>query len=145
MTDLLHKTVVLACPPARAFMLFTEQISEWWPPERRHTGDPHSQLQMVESGRFWERSAEGREVELGRVRRWDPPERLVLDWYPGTDAEHPTEVEIHFVAEGEATRVTVLHRPTPVSAALWSSRAPRYDASWALVLAALEHASAGLP
>jgi uncharacterized protein YndB with AHSA1/START domain len=68
---------------------------------------------------------------------WDPPQRLLLDWYPGTDIDHPTEVEIRFVPEYGGTRVTVEHRPLPVSAPLWKDRAPRYDKSWDLVLAAL--------
>ena len=91
---------------------------------------------MTQAGRFSERSGE-HEVQLGRVRVWEPPHRLLLDWYPGTDAEHPTEVEIQFVAEGSGTRVKIEHRPLPVSAPLWKDRAPRYDKSWDQVLAAL--------
>jgi uncharacterized protein YndB with AHSA1/START domain len=131
------KTVLLDCPPVRAFVLFTEHASEWWPTSRRHTGDASSEIRLLESGRFWERAADGREVELGRVREWKAPHRLVLDFYPGTDAEHPTEVVVTFALEGEATRVTVEHRPTPASDDLWTQRATRFEQSWNVVLAAL--------
>lgn len=135
---MITKTLVLPCPPARAFALFTEHASEWWPPERRHTGDPASTITMLESGRFFERGGDGREVELGRVLAWKPGEQLVLDWFPGTDAEHPTRVLVSFAPEGEHTRITIEHGPTPESDELYPARAPRYAASWDLVLAALD-------
>jgi uncharacterized protein YndB with AHSA1/START domain len=134
---MITKTAVLPCSIERAFELFTEHASEWWPPERRHTRDPASEIRMLASGRFWERDTHGREVELGRVRTWQPPSRLVLDWYPGTDVDHPTQVVVSFAAEGASTRITIEHRPLPASDDLWGDRVSRYVASWDLVLAAL--------
>ena len=78
------------------------------------------------------------------MRAWEPPSRLLLDFYPGTDAEHPTEVEVAFRAEGDGTRVTVTHRATTASEALFPSRAPRYAASWDVVLPALARAAGTL-
>lgn len=103
-------------------------------------------MQLLASGRFFERARDGREVELGRVRAWEPPSRLLLDFYPGTDADHPTEVEVRFALEGEApaTRVTILHRPTPASEALFQASAPRYVASWDRVLSALGAAASAI-
>ena len=66
-----------------------------------------------------------------------PPERIALDFYPGTDADHPTDVTITFVPEGDGTRVHVVHRPTPASAELWLQRAPAFVRSWDVVLPAL--------
>ncbi|MGE0397373.1 MAG: SRPBCC domain-containing protein [Kofleriaceae bacterium] len=132
------KTVTLPCSPARAFALFTQHASEWWPPERRHTGEATSTIAMLESGRFFERASDGREVELGRVLVWRPDEELVLDWFPGTDADHPTRVVVTFTATDEQTRITIEHGPTPASEELYPARAPRYAASWDLVLAALD-------
>lgn len=139
---MIEKSVLLSCGLDRAFALFTDRISDWWPPERRHTRDPASELFLTAAGRFWERARDGHEVELGHVRVWDAPHRLVLDFYIGTDAEHPTEVEVRFVPEGERTRVSITHRPTVRSKDLWEIRAPRYHASWDLVLAALAAAAA---
>jgi uncharacterized protein YndB with AHSA1/START domain len=133
------KSTLLPCGQAAAFALFTEEIAVWWPPERRHTSDPRSTI-VLDPHRFFERASDGREVELGRVLEWAVPERLVLDWYPGTGPDHPTRVTIRFVPEGEATRVLVEHGPTPASDPLFESRAPRYDASWDLVLGALRAA-----
>ena len=38
------KRVDLRCSPERAFVLFTEHASAWWPTERRHTSDAASEI-----------------------------------------------------------------------------------------------------
>ena len=135
------KSVVLPLDQAASFRLFTESIGAWWPPERRHTGDPASAIFLLADGRFYERARDGREVELGRVRAWQPPARILLDFFAATGPERPTEVEIVFALREDGTHVTVTHRPTPASAGLWTERAPRYDLSWDIVLAALSRAA----
>jgi hypothetical protein len=138
----IEKSVVLACACERAFALFTERASDWWPELLRHTGDARSQITLQASGRFWERASDGREVELGRVTAWEPPSSLALDFYPGTGAEYPTEVVVRFSSEGEGTRVVVQHGPKAGSADLWASGSPRFERSWELVLESLERAVA---
>ena len=135
--EIIRKSVVLHCPPDQAFELFTAKISEWWPPSHRLSKDPRSELFLEQGGRFWERARDGREMEMGRVRAWEPPHRLELDFYLGTSAAQPTAVEISFVAENGETRVTIHHRSKPESAPLWNQRAPVYERSWDAVLAAL--------
>ena len=108
---MIERSAFLACSPAHAFALFTERASEWWPEMLRHTADPGSEIRMLADGRFWERATDGHEVELGRVTMWDPPRRLALDFYPGTDAHHPTEVVVRFAREDGGTRVVVTHGP----------------------------------
>jgi uncharacterized protein YndB with AHSA1/START domain len=132
----IEKRLYLPCPPPRAFALLTEQAGAWWPPDRRHTKDPASEIRMEASGRFFERATDGTEVELGVVRIYDPPNRLVLDWYPGTGPDMPTQVEIVLTAEGEGTRVALTHGPGPLSAEMYPKRAAAYDRSWELVFAA---------
>jgi hypothetical protein len=131
------RTARLRCTPPRAFTLFTERASDWWPPDLRHTDDAGSEIRMLPEGRFYERAGDGTEVELGRVTTWEPPARVELDFYPGTDTDHPTRVTVRFEADGEGTRVLVEHRPGPASTHLWEGRAPSFERSWTLVLAAL--------
>jgi hypothetical protein len=135
------RSVVLPLDPAAAFALFTGRIGEWWPPDRRHAGDPHSDIFMLEDGRFYERARDGREVDLGRVRAWEPPRRILLDVFIATGPDAPTEVEIAFALRDTGTEVTVTHRPKPESEALWFARAPRYALSWEAVLHALREAA----
>jgi hypothetical protein len=138
---MIEKSAFLTCSPTRAFELFTERASDWWPEAVRHTPDPRSEIRMLASGRFWERARDGHEVELGRVLVWEPAERLVLDFYPGTDALHPTEVVVKFAQEAEGTRVVVEHRAKAESAALWAAGAPRFERNWSIVLPALQAAA----
>ncbi len=137
---MIEKSAFLRCAPERAFVLFTEQASAWWPPSLRHTPDPRSEIRMLASGRFWEQGAGGDVVELGRVVVWEPPRRLILDFYPGTDAQHPTEVVVTFAAEADGTIVVVEHRPTSESADVWAAGAPGFERAWELVLAAFARA-----
>ena len=130
------KSVVLACDPGRAFALFTEQAGLWWPAARRHSKDANSTIRIEASGRFFERSNEGTEVELGVVRQFDAASRLLLDWYPGTGPENPTQVEITFEAVAGGTKVTVRHSRGSAGSAAFEGRAPAYDQSWDVVLAA---------
>ena len=136
------KSVTLPLTPIAAFELFTRRIGEWWPADRRHSQDPDSEIFLLESGRFYERTRDGREVELGMVRRWDPPNLILLDFFIATGPEKPTEVEIAFAPRGKGAEVTVVHRPKPSSEALWKEWAPRYARSWDAVLAALLQAAA---
>ena len=79
-------------------------------------------------------------IPVGAVENEIPVASVRLRQSPGTDADHPTRVEVSFTADGKGTRVEVRHGPTPKSADLYESRAPRYAASWDLVLAALARA-----
>jgi uncharacterized protein YndB with AHSA1/START domain len=134
---MLEKSILMHCPPDRAFHIFTAQVSEWWPKTHRPTKDPESELFLEADGRFWERARDGREADLGRVLTWEPPHRLTLDFYLGTGPAQPTAVDITFTPETGGTRVTVLHRPKPESEALWSLRAQVFEKSWVAVLEAL--------
>lgn len=138
---MIRKTLLLACDPDRAFELLTRQAGAWWPPDRRHTQDPRSQIFIEPGGRFFERATDGREVELGVVRVFSPPERLVLDWYPGSGAEQPTHVEIALRAEGDGTRVELLHQAGPFSAEAYGRNQGRYEQSWGLVFEAWAQAA----
>ena len=128
------RSVVLACDPERAFARFTEHAGRWWPTERRHTGDAASAIVIEPGGRFYERGADGREVELGAVLVFAPPVRLVLDWYPGTGPGAPTLVEVRFDSVLGGTRVTVTHGRGRAAADVFERSAPRFDESWQMVL-----------
>jgi uncharacterized protein YndB with AHSA1/START domain len=131
------KSVVLSCDPRRAFNLFTEHAGLWWPAGRRHTKDADSTIHIEPAGRFFERSNDGTEVELGVVHHFETASRLLLDWYPGTGQENPTKVEVTFEAVDGGTRVTVHHSPGAAGPVAFESNAPAYDRSWEAVLAAL--------
>ncbi|MDF2719971.1 MAG: hypothetical protein K0R28_6896 [Paenibacillus sp.] len=112
-----RKSLLLNTSQAHAFVVFTEQHSNWWPLKNYHIGaDP--QTAIIEpnvGGRWFERSTDGVECDWGRVLVWDPPYRLVLTWDIGSDWKYDpnlgTEVEIRFISESpDTTRVELEHR-----------------------------------
>jgi uncharacterized protein YndB with AHSA1/START domain len=63
-----------------------------------------------EEGRLVQTLKSGKVFEIGRIRRWEPPHRLVFGWRQATfAADQATEVEVSFEAVGDETRVTVEH------------------------------------
>ena len=133
---MIAKTLNLPLTCEAAFDLFTGRIDEWWPPERRHAPSRASRIFVEAGGRFFERDVDGREIDLGRVRAWERPRLLKLDFFVATGAERPTDVEVRFAPVEGGSQVTIEHRPTPASEAVWRELAPRYLDSWEIVLAA---------
>ncbi|GAA4402739.1 SRPBCC domain-containing protein [Tsukamurella soli] len=104
--------------PTRAFAAFTEGIAQWWQPNGLfqfaigRTGT--LVFEPGPTGRLVETYPGGDLVEIGRVRVWDPPRRLVLGWrQAGFAPDEQTELRVTFddVSTGAApcTRVTVEH------------------------------------
>ena len=120
-TDLaVRRSIVVEAPQERAFSVFTEGMSTWWPLETHHIGEQKAEAAVVEpraGGRWYERAADGTECEWGRVIAWEPPERVVFGWHLGPEWKYDpdealaTEVEVRFVVEGPTTtRVELEHR-----------------------------------
>jgi uncharacterized protein YndB with AHSA1/START domain len=112
-----RRSVTVKAPPARAFEVFANRIGQWWP-KSHHIGAVEPDTVIIEprqGGRWFERSPDGSECELGKVLTWEPPARLVLGWQLTPqwtyDADLLTEVEITFTAEADgSTRVDLEHR-----------------------------------
>jgi len=113
----IRKTIVVAASAERAFQVFTEEMSTWWPLSTSHIGKVDAKSAVIEpfvGGRWFERGVDGSECDWGRVRTWDPPRRLVLSWEISSDFQYDpsiqTEVEVRFTPEGTSTRVDLEHR-----------------------------------
>jgi hypothetical protein len=116
-SDRARATTLVAVAPEHAFELFTEQVDAWWkrgPRYRFRAGrDGTMRFEPGVGGRLvevYDESA-GDVYEVGRVRIWKPPERLVFDWRGNTFAPgERTEVEVWFEPVPGGTRVTIEHR-----------------------------------
>jgi uncharacterized protein YndB with AHSA1/START domain len=113
----IRKTIVVAASTERAFQVFTEEMSTWWPLSTSHIGKVDAKSAVIEpfvGGRWFERGIDGSECDWGRVLTWDPPRRLVLSWEISGDFQYDpsiqTEVEVRFTPEGTSTRVDLEHR-----------------------------------
>ena len=106
----------IKAPPERVFAAFTTEIAAWWRPNSLFAFTPRSPGVMAfedgEGGRrLVERLASGKVFEVGRVRVWEPGQRLVVGWRQATFApDMDTEVEVRFEPVEDGTRVTVEHR-----------------------------------
>ena len=101
--------------PQRAFDAFTREIGQWWRHNPLFTFTPRDPGLMAfepgEGGRLIETLPNGKVFEIGRIRVWEPPSRLVFGWRQATFAPgQDTEVEVRFEAVGDETRVSVEHR-----------------------------------
>lgn len=131
----IQKSIFVKRPLEAAFRHFTADIGRWWPlKEGMSFGGERAHELFMEGrvgGRFFERYVDGEEFEIGRVTAFEPPTRVVFTWkQPSWSAA--TEVEIHFAAESDGTRVTLQHRG-------WEAlgpAAPRggYDQGWDFAL-----------
>jgi uncharacterized protein YndB with AHSA1/START domain len=114
-TDVRVETIV-DVPRARAFEVFTD-MAAWWPPSH-HTGEEPWVAIVLEPqppNRWFEVDAKGAEAPWGRVLRYEPPARLLLDWQLDTefayDATLHTDVDVRFEPlDAERTRVELVHR-----------------------------------
>jgi uncharacterized protein YndB with AHSA1/START domain len=100
--------------PQRVFEVFTREIGQWWQPNGlfQFTRGRQGALAFEPraGGRFTETYSDGEVFEIGTVRVWEPPARLVFTWrQAGFAPDQQTEVHVRFEAVADQTRVTVEH------------------------------------
>jgi uncharacterized protein YndB with AHSA1/START domain len=114
MTSKVYVALRVKATPERAFAAFVEEIGEWWRPNILFQTTPRPGVLSFEpgpGGRLIETRAGGKVFEIGVIRVWEPPTRLVFSWRQASfPLELHTEVEVLFEAAGDETRVSVEHR-----------------------------------
>jgi hypothetical protein len=113
-----RKVVSVQAPREVAWRVFTEQMATWWPLAMYKIGKAAAVDAVIEprvGGRWYERGEDGTTCDWGRVLAWEPHAWLVLTWDITADWQYDpalqTEIEVRFIAEGEAsTRVELEHR-----------------------------------
>jgi uncharacterized protein YndB with AHSA1/START domain len=100
--------------PDRAFAAFVTDIGAWWQANPLFAFTPRDPgvlaFEPGQDGRLITTLASGTVFEIGKIRAWEPPGRLVFGWRQASfTPEQDTEVEVRFEAVGEETRVTVEH------------------------------------
>src|ERR687895_285230 len=111
----------VGCPPKRAFALWAEQTSRWWPHGHSVSGERGLTVTFEPGGRIFERTPSGEEHDWGEVLVWEPPHRLVYLWHLRFDRSDATEVEVTFAEAPEGTAVSIVHRAGSGSATRGSS------------------------
>ena len=135
------KTVEVGVAPDRAFQIFTERISEWWPKARHSIGENEVADIAVEpriGGRIYERWHDGTEYDWGIFTAWDPPHRLAMDWRPVPTSGPTTEVDVTFSPSPAGTLVELTHRGWERLGDSAAEARRSYDDGWVGVLALYE-------
>lgn len=118
-----RKSVRVHAPINHAFRVFVEQMETWWPATHHIGKSPFVAIfvEPREGGRWFERNAEGAQVDWGTVLVWDPPHRVTFSWHVGPGHDSPdwvcdmdrskaSKVEIRFTEEaGGVTLVELTH------------------------------------
>jgi len=112
-----RKQLLVKAGQARAFAVFTAEMSRWWPATHSILKSPLKQS-IVEphvGGRWYCVGEDGSSCQNGYVIAWQPPSSLVLAWQINADWQYDpsllTEVEVKFVAESaDTTRIELEHR-----------------------------------
>lgn len=114
MTSKVYVALRVGATPERAFAAFVEEIGAWWRPSPLFQTTPRPgrlSFEPGEGGRLIETREGGKVFEIGKVRVWEPPGRLV---FSRRQANFPpdlhTEVEVNFELVGEETRVSIEDR-----------------------------------
>jgi uncharacterized protein YndB with AHSA1/START domain len=114
MTSKVYVALRVKATPARAFQAFVEEIGAWWRPSVLFQTTPRPgvlSFEPGEGGRLIETRDGGKVFEIGRIRTWEPPSRLVFSWRQASfPPDLHTEIEVGFEAVGEETRVSIEHR-----------------------------------
>jgi uncharacterized protein YndB with AHSA1/START domain len=114
-----RSSIVVGVPIDRAFVVFTEDIGSWWPPEH-HILDGELAGMVFEprpGGHVYDRGVDGSECRWARVLAFEPPQRIViswdidLQWKREEDPSRTSELEVRFTSEApDRTRVELEHR-----------------------------------
>jgi uncharacterized protein YndB with AHSA1/START domain len=122
----------VACPPARAFEMWAERTSLWWPHGHSVSGEPGLTVTFEprRGGRIYERTPGGAEHDWGEVLAWEPPRRLAYLWHLRFDRADATEVEVTFAAAGDGTAVRIVHRGWERLGAAGPERRERNRKGW---------------
>lgn len=132
-----RKSVLVPLPPARAFRLFTEGMSRWWPflgHSISHDRAVSCGIEPRVGGDVYELRDDGERFRWGVIQVWEPPVRFVMSWHPGRDASTAQEVEITFAADDAGTLVAVEHRHWERLLERAEAARKSYDEGWNTVL-----------
>ncbi|MDX1436948.1 MAG: SRPBCC domain-containing protein [Anaerolineales bacterium] len=131
------KSLEVNLPVEDAFRLFTAGIGTWWPIRSHSVGEDRASTCRMEGrvgGRFYEIQEDGTEVLWGTVLSWEPPRRLVFSWHPGYEVEQAQEVEVTFEADGDGSRLHLVHRGWEERVKVHPEVRDGYEAGWDIVL-----------
>ncbi len=136
MTDPVVKTIDVPCDPAKAFAIFTDRMTHWWPLDRNSVsamGGAVAKSVSLEGrvgGAITETGPNGETHNWGSVKRWEPGKALSLAWHIGKPESEATIVDVAFEPIEGGARVTLTHHGWDVLGAEAEKMREGYDRGW---------------
>lgn len=140
MTLPIVKTLDLPCAAARAFDIFVNATTSWWPGGHSVSAGAGAVPQAITieprvGGAVYETMHDGARADWGEVLDYEEGVRLAMTWHPGNNADNPTRVEVAFEdLPGGRSRVTLTHTGWEAWGDTADDRRQGYDAGWDIVL-----------
>jgi len=106
----IERSISVSWKPEDAFRRFTTDFGTWWPSATHSIGGKRVKRVVVETqvgGRIYEELTDGRRFQWGKILAWDPPRHVRFSWHPSREESTAQDVDLHFVAEGSGTRLTL--------------------------------------
>ena len=136
MTDPIRRTIVVRCTPQRAFEVFTQEMSSWWPFDTHSIGEQRTRgavFEGREGGTVYELIDGDETATWATVLAWEPPTRVLLSWHVNPQVP-ATQLEVRFAPEGDGTRVVLEHRGWELLGDKAEEGRGSYDEGWDFVL-----------
>ena len=140
----IRKRMTVACPPDRAFEVFTTGMGIWWPLDTHSIAvdqelDQRAMDLTVEpraGGLVEEVLDDGSRRRWAEILLWDPPRRVVYRWKPNDLPTPPTEIEVRFDGDGGTTVIELEHRGWDGLGSYAEQLHPLYasEGGWTMVL-----------
>jgi uncharacterized protein YndB with AHSA1/START domain len=142
---IVHRSIVVEAPIARAFKVFTEDFGSFKPAEHNllEVEIAETVFEPKVGGFLYDRGVDGSVCRWARVLAYDPPYGVVLswdispEWRIEDDPRKTSEWEVRFTAESpQRTRVEIEHRNLDRHGAGWESAREGVagDGGWPLYL-----------
>ncbi|HVZ98712.1 MAG TPA: SRPBCC domain-containing protein [Caulobacterales bacterium] len=133
------KTIDVRRSAMDAFRIFTSEISSWWPMQTHNRGvtakgeiTVRVTIEPRVGGRVYETLNDGRELEWGAVKAYEPGKLLAMDWCLGRPEGTDVSVRFEPVTENSC-RVTLTHENWERMAAEGGKLRDAYENGWATV------------
>ena len=137
MLEPIKKVVEVPCSAERAFEVFVEKVTSWWPLDKNSVsamnGEVAKQI-VIEpklGGKVYEVGHDDVIHQWGKVTAYEPGRLLRLDWHIGLPAESASDVEVRFnPLSDERAQVELTHGRWEAFAEKAADMRAGYDNGW---------------
>lgn len=116
MLEPIVKTIEVPCNCERAFTVFVNDVSSWWPRDKNSVSAMNGEvakkvvIEAREGGRVYEIGHDDQEHHWGSVTIYQPFSKLAMNWHIGLSADSPSKVTVDFIElDNGSTRVELTH------------------------------------